>query len=61
MLFHEDLDVRRGQSFRETHGDLRELMSEARFARTSETLPANGVAAGCEECVSKRRCVSSGT
>lgn len=40
MLFTNDLDVTRGQSFRETHGELLELMSEAGFAWTTETLHA---------------------
>lgn len=40
MLFTNDLDATRGQSFRETHGELLELMSDAGFAWTSETLHA---------------------
>jgi hypothetical protein len=40
MLFTNDLDTTRGQSFRETHGELLELMSEAGFAWTAETLHA---------------------
>ena len=40
MLFTNDLDTTRGQSFRDTHGELLELMSEAGFTWTSETLHA---------------------
>jgi MoaA/NifB/PqqE/SkfB family radical SAM enzyme len=43
MLFTNDLDVTRGQSFRETHGEFLALLEEAGFAWTAETLHADAV------------------
>lgn len=40
MLFTNDLDVTRGQSFRDTHGELLELMTDAGFRWTNETVHA---------------------
>jgi MoaA/NifB/PqqE/SkfB family radical SAM enzyme len=40
MLFTNDLDTTRGQSFRDTHGELLALMSDAGFTWTSEKLHA---------------------
>ena len=43
MLFTNDLDITRGQSFRETHGELLELITDAGFMWTNETLHARRV------------------
>ena len=40
MLFTNDLDITRGQSFRNTHGELLELITDAGFMWTSETFHA---------------------
>ena len=40
MLFTNDLDVTRGQSFRSTHGELLELITQTGFRWTDETLHA---------------------
>jgi hypothetical protein len=44
MLFTNDLDITRGQSFRDTHGELLELITDAAFTWTDETLHARRVA-----------------
>jgi hypothetical protein len=41
MLFTNDLDHARGQSFAEAHGELKELLRDAGFDWTHETLHAN--------------------
>jgi len=43
MLFTNDLDITRGQSFRDTHGELLELITDAGFMWTNETFHARGV------------------
>ena len=43
MLFTNDLDITRGQSFRDTHGELLELITDAGFMWTNETFHARRV------------------
>jgi MoaA/NifB/PqqE/SkfB family radical SAM enzyme len=43
MLFTNDLDTTRGQSFRNTHGELLELITDSGFPWTSETFHARRV------------------
>jgi MoaA/NifB/PqqE/SkfB family radical SAM enzyme len=40
MLFTNDLDITRGQSFRDTHGELLELITDAGFTWTNESFHA---------------------
>ena len=59
MLFTNDLDTTRGQSFRNTHGELLELITDARFKWTNETLHARlngGVGSLPEGTASEDRC-----
>ena len=44
MLFTNDLDITRGQRFRDTHEELLELITDAAFTWTDETLHARRVA-----------------
>jgi MoaA/NifB/PqqE/SkfB family radical SAM enzyme len=43
MLFTNDLDITRAQSFRETHRELLQLITDAGFAWTNETCHAGGI------------------
>jgi len=43
MLFTNDLDITRGQNFRETHGELLDLITDAGFTWTNETFHARSL------------------
>jgi hypothetical protein len=43
MLFTNDLDATRGQSFRDTHRELLQLITDAGFTWTNETLHCRNI------------------
>jgi MoaA/NifB/PqqE/SkfB family radical SAM enzyme len=47
MLFTNDLDITRGQNFRDTHGELLELITDAGFTWTNETFHARCIPTHC--------------
>jgi MoaA/NifB/PqqE/SkfB family radical SAM enzyme len=49
MLFTNDLDITRGQNFRETHAELLELLTDAGFTWTNEIFHARRMSTHCED------------